>query len=173
MQKRKVAYSFLCGILVFLVVLLVLIQAFDVPFWWAFGIGNNEDHWWIISLSPENPKLGENVTIGVAEGIHNIYLIDNATITISHHGLKPITVQTNSAGEASFLYPGDPTVIRATKQWGDSFNNSVVNSMYVVIPKTPIVWVSNCLVAISGSIISGLFAGLLIYSVEKKRSIRK
>jgi len=164
MRKRNIGYSFLCGPLVFVAVLLLLIQALGVPFWWAFGIGNTQDGWWIISVSPENPKVGENVTIQVAEGNYWVGVVDNATVTITRHGMQPLTIYTNNSGEASFAYPGDATVIRAS----NNASGQVSHSLYVVIPRTPLTWVRNCWIAISGAIVSGLFAGIATFVLQRK-----
>ncbi len=164
-------YSFLCGTLVLAAVLLLLIQALGVPFWWAFGVGNTQDGWWIISVSPENPKVGENVTVQVAEGNYFVILVDNATVTITRHGMQTLTVYTNNSGEVSFAYPGDGTVIKASKWWGNSYNNATgqaSHSLYVAIPKTPLTWVRNCWIAISSAIISGLFAGIAAFVLQRK-----
>ena len=150
---------------------MLLIQALGVPFWWAFGIGNTQDGWWIISVLPENPKVGENVTIQVAEGNYWVGVVDNATVTITRDGMQPLTIYTNKSGEASFGYPGDATVIRASKWWGNSVNNvsgQASHSLYVVIPRTPLTWVRNCWIAISGAIVSGLFAGIATFVLQRK-----
>jgi hypothetical protein len=168
MRKRNFAYSFLCGILVFVAVLVLLFQALGVPFWWAFGIGNTQDGLWIISVSPENPRVGENVTIGVAEGVHNIFLIENATITITRNGMQPQTVYTDKDGVASFVYPGDATVIRASIQWSYSNYNVSRHSLYVVIPRTPLTWEADYWIAVSGAILSGLLAGIATSAIERK-----
>jgi hypothetical protein len=165
MRKRNIGYSFLCGTLVFVAVLLLLIQALGVPFWWAFGVGNTQDGLWIISVSPENPKVGENVTVQVAfAGNYVFILVDNATVTITRHGIQTLTIYTNNSGEASFAYPGDATVIRAS----NTATGQASHSLYVAIPKAPPTWVRNCLIAISGSIVSGLFAGIATFVLQKK-----
>lgn len=171
MRKRNTGYSLLCGTLVFVAVLVLLIQALGVPFWWAFGVGNTQDGWWIISVSPENPTLGENVTVQVAEGNYILILVDNATVTVTRHGMQTLTIYTNNSGEASFAYPGDGTVIRASKWWGNSYNNATgqaSHSLYVAIPKTPVTWTRNCWIAISGAIVSGLFAGIGTFVLQRK-----
>lgn len=173
MAKRNIGYSFLCGALTFFVVLLVLIQVFGVPFWWAFGVGNTQDGWWIISVTPENPKVGENVTVGVAAGNYNIFLVNNATVTVTRRGMKPLTLFTDESGEATFAYPGDGTVIRASNWWGNSFNNATGqanHSLYVAIPKTPITWVRSCLIAISGAIALGFLVGISTLTFQQNRS---
>ncbi len=167
MRKRNLGYSFLGGALVFVAVLLLLIQVLGIPFWWVFGIGNTQDGTWIISVSPENPRIGENVTVGVAEGTHNIFLVDNATVTITRHGMQTQIVCTNKDGAATFVYPGDATVIRASVQYGNSFNNATRHSLYIAIPKTPPTWVKNCWIAVSGAIATGFFAAIATFTLKK------
>jgi hypothetical protein len=170
MAKKSIGYSFLCGALTFFVVLLLLIQVFGVPFWWVFGVGNTQEGWWIISVSPENPRVGENVTVGVAAGNFNIFLVENATVTITRNGMHPLTVYTDKSGEATFPYPGDGTVIRASNWWGNSFHNATEqanHSLYVAIPKTPITWVRNCLIAISGAAALGFVVGISTFTFRK------
>ena len=172
MARRNNAYSFICGALTFFVVLLVLIQAFGVPFWWAFGIGNTQNGTWIISVTPENPKVGENVTIGVAAGNYNIFLVNNATITITRDSMQPKTIFTDESGQATFAYPGDGTVIRASNWWGNSFRNATGqanHSVYVAIPKTPITWIKNCIIAISSAIALGVLAGISASKFQQNR----
>ncbi len=173
MAKRNIGYSFLCGALTFLAVLLLLIQAFGVPFWWAFGVGNTQQGTWIISVTPENPKAGENVTIGVAAGNYNIFLVDNATVTVTRNGMQPFTIYTDKSGEATFPFPGDGTIIRASNWWGNSFHNATGqanHSLYVAIPKTPITWVRNYLIAVSGAIALGFLAGISMFTFQRNRS---
>jgi len=38
---------------------------------------------------PENPKVGENVTVQVAEGNYWVGVVDNATVTITRDGMQP------------------------------------------------------------------------------------
>ncbi len=173
MAKRNIGYSFLSGALTFFVILLVLIQALGVPFWWAFGVGNTQQGTWIISVTPENPKIGENVTVGVAAGNYNIFLVDNATVTITRNGMHPQTIYTDKSGEATFTYPGDGTVIRASNWWGNSFHNATSqanHSLYVAIPKTPITWVNNCLIGISCASTLGFLVGLSTFKFQQKRN---
>jgi hypothetical protein len=172
MAKRNIVYSFLCGALTFFAVSLVLIQAFGVPFWWAFGVGNTQVGWWIISVTPENPKLGENVTVGVAAGNYNIFLVDNATITVTRSGMQPFKIYTDKSGEATFPYPGDGTIIRASNWWGNSFHNATSqanHSLYVAIPKTPITWVRNCLIALSIAIAFGFLIGFSTFTLLRNK----
>jgi len=173
MRKRNLGYSFFGGTLVFVVILLFLIQLLGVPFWWAFGIGNTQDGTWIISVSPENPRIGENVTVGVAEGVHNIFLMDNATVTITRRGMQTQIVSTNKDGAASFVYPGDATVIRASIQWGNSFNNASRHSLYIAIPRTPLTWVTNCWIAFSGAFVTGLLVAVSTFVLAKKSWTKK
>jgi len=165
MRKRNIGYSFLCGTLVFVAVLVLLIQALGVPFWWAFGIGNTQDGQWWVSVTPENPKVGENVTVQVVfNGNYAAIIVVNATVTITRSGMQPLTIYTNESGEASFVYPGDGTVIRAS----NNATGQASHSLYVAIPKAPPTWVRNCLIAISSAIASGLFAGIATLVLQKK-----
>lgn len=164
MQKRRIAYSFVCGALVFSGVLVLLIQLFGVPFWWAFGVGNTQDGWWIVSVTPENPNIGENVTVQVFAGNISLFPVRNATVTITHDGMHPLTICTNSSGEASFVYPGDGTVIQASL----STSGHTDHSLYVAIPKTPPVWARNLSIAISCAVASGLLAGVAVFVVQRK-----
>jgi hypothetical protein len=171
MARVKIGYSLLCGGLTFLVVLFLLIQAFGVPFWWTFGVGNTQNGWWIISVKPENPKVGENVTVGVAAGNYNIFLVDNATVTITRNGMKPLTVYTDKSGEATFAFPGDGTVIRASEWWGNSFHNATSqtnHSLYVAIPKTPLTWVRNCWIAGTVAVASGFLVGIATFMFQTR-----
>ena len=173
MRKRNLGYSFLSGALVFVAVLFLFIQVLGVPFWWAFGTGNTQDGTWIISVSPENPRIGENVTVGIAEGIHNIFLVDNATVTITRHGMQTQILYTNKDGAATFVYSGEATVIRASIQYGNSFNNASRHSLYMAIPKSPLTWINDCWIAISSAIISGLFTGMTTFAFSTKNWIKK
>ena len=173
MPKKVVGFSFLSGALTFLTILLVLIQAFGVPFWWVLGVGNTQEGLWVISVTPSNPKVGENVTIGVAAGNYNVFLVANATVTITRNGMQSLTIYTDKNGEATFTYPGDGTIIRASNWWGNSFHNATQqtnHSLYIAIPKTPITWVKDCLIAFSTATVLGSLVGISTFAFQRNRN---
>jgi hypothetical protein len=160
MRKRRIGYCVICGALVSLAVLVLLIQVLGVPFWWAFGVGNTQDGWWILTVTPENPRIGENVTVQVWAGNIGLLPMRNATVTVTHNGMLPLTILTNESADASFEYPGDGTVVRASMHTD--------HSLYVAIPHTPPSWVRILSLSVCAAIASGLLVGAGTFVCQRR-----
>jgi hypothetical protein len=148
-------------------VFLVFIQILGVPVWWVFGGLNTYDYNYHVYLHPENPEIGDNVTLqisswGAYKGNSWFYNVSNAAITVEANGMESYTVTTDKNGIASFVYEDQPTVLRAN--YGSS------HSQYITIPATPISWQIDCQIAFVGAVCSGLFVGLAIIGYFKKKA---
>ncbi len=104
-----------------------------------------------VTVTPSIPVcLGDPVTVCVIDA-SNGSAIEYATIQVSHEGTDYAPLLTDSTGNAAFEYPGEPTIIRISRE-----NYETVNK---VIPRIPdqwiradgVQWIFNILTLVVGS----------------------
>jgi hypothetical protein len=161
-QKRRIIFGLVAGASVFFIALLLLVQLLGAPLW---ALVSSQNGWWIVSVWPENPKPGENVTVMVAAGNFMLLPMSNATVTVIEDGKQPFSVYTDEQGRAFFIYSGGLTVVRVS----ESLPNGWFISRYLIVPTTLWIWI--CWVAISGAAAASLIIGFAVYVLQKKRGI--
>jgi hypothetical protein len=162
MQKRRIGFGLVAGASVFVIVLLLLVQLLGVP---LPALVSSQNGWWIVDVSPDNPKPGENITVEAAAGNIGLIPVSNATVTVIENGKQPFSVYTDEVGEAFFIYSGGLAVVRVS----DSFPDGWFISHYFIFPTTQWIWL--CGVSISGAAAAGLIVGFAVYVLQKKRDI--
>jgi hypothetical protein len=93
---------------------------------------SSQNGWWIVSVSPENPKIGENITIEVAAGNIELLPMSNATVNIIENGKQPFSVYLDEHGQAFFIYSGGLAVVKVS----ESCPSWWFISRYFVVPTT-------------------------------------
>lgn len=144
------------------IIFLAVSQVLGVPLWWIFGNVNElssvRTQWdFQVSVNPETPLvIGDNIEVTV-KNMTDRLPVDNAEVTVRKDGASLISLQTDSKGQVSFEYPGEPTIITVEKE---AFKNSMK-----VIPKLPDAWVRD--LSVSG-IIGPLIGAVITYRLAKR-----